>query len=300
MPHEPPGGYQIFETLTEDAIGGVYKAPDLQFNRLVLLKTGPVTTHLYHEARMVARLQHPNIVQLHAVWKHLGQLWLVMELVEGVTLAQMVADAPCSARAAAGLMEQVASAVQAVREIGRVHGGLTLDSVQVTNDGQAKVALPKAPDDSELAHLDRGSPGYVAPELVGIGLAARPSADIFALGVILYRLVTGRMPFRGETARETLRKILHEEPLRPSRVNRQVPRGMDLICLKSLQKDPKRRYPTAELLAKDLHSFQGDGPPGPFTRFWRRWMPILSGAPPRCAPSCRYALVFPRSEWNGQ
>jgi eukaryotic-like serine/threonine-protein kinase len=277
MLHEPPGGYQIFETLTEDTIHGAYKALDLQFNRLVLLKTGPVTPYLYHEARIMARLQHPSIAQLYAVLEHHRHLWLVMELVDGLTLAQVFANTPCSAQTAAGLMEQVASAVQAIHESARVHGALTLDSVQVTNNGQAKVALPKAPDDSKSAHLDLGSPGYVAPELDRFGFVTRrPSADIFALGVILYRLITGQMPFRGETARETLEKIRTEEPLRPSRVNRQVPRGMDLICLKCLQKDPKRRYPTAELLVKDLHSFQDDGLPGPFKRFWPRWMRPLS------------------------
>jgi serine/threonine protein kinase len=276
MFYEPPGAYKILETVARDFGGGVYKAEDLLFNRLVLLRDRPIAAHTYHEAQAVASLQHPNIVQLHAVLEYHGRMWLVMEFVGGPTLAEKLGTSPWPALDAARVMEKVARAVNAIhRGVGFVRPELTLHSIRFTDDQEPKAAVSAEfyGDHSDVVR-SLGVPAYVAPEWAAGGLHVRtPAMDIFSLGVILYSLLTGQMPFRGDTALDTLEQVRTKDPVRPRRVNAHVPREMERICLKCLRKDPQERYPTAEALAEDLHCFQNDRvAPGPCKGFWRRWM----------------------------
>src|SRR5262249_49821673 len=185
-----------------------------------------------------------------------------MELLEGGSLAQALAGTPQPARRAAALLTTLAEALHVAHRDGIVHRDLKPANILLTTDGTPKVA------DFGLARHFEGEPGftlsgarigtpsYMAPEqFIGKAGTIGPAADIFALGVLLYEMLTGRPAFRGETASETERQVIHDEPVSPSRLNPKVPRDLETICLKCLEKDPERRYPTAGALADDLGQY---------------------------------------------
>jgi tetratricopeptide (TPR) repeat protein len=219
------------------------------------------------EAEAAAGLRHPNVVQIYDVGDAGGQPYFTMELVDGGSLAKKLAGAPQSALQAAELVATLAGAVQAAHERGIVHRDLKPSNVLLADDGTPKVSdfgLARRQDDG--AGLTQtgvvvGTPSYMAPEQArGRPDAVGPAADVYALGAILYELLTGRPPFRAATAAETVQQVISQEPAPPSRLNDQVPRELVTICLKCLQKDPNRRYGTAADLADDLLRFQRGEP----------------------------------------
>jgi WD40 repeat protein len=247
-------------------MGLVYKARHLRLNRFVALKmlitgayAGPhERARFQREAEAVASLQHAHIVQIHDVGDHEGWPYFTMELVEGGSLAQALAGTPQPARQAAALVAAVAEAMQAAHQSGIMHRDLKPANILLTADGAPKVAdfgLARHFDVEPgltLSGAQIGTPSYMSPEqVIGKASTIGPAVDIYALGVLLYEMLTGRPPFRGETASETEQQVLHHEPLSPSRLNPKVPRDVETICLKCLEKDPKRRYPTAGALAAD-------------------------------------------------
>jgi eukaryotic-like serine/threonine-protein kinase len=275
-PSAPPAvpGYEILGELGRGAMGVVYRARQEHLNRVVALKMILAGGHagaaevarFKTEAEAVARLQHPGIVQIYDVGAADGRPFFSLEYCPGGSLAQKLDGTPLPSREAARLVEQLARAVQAAHEAGIVHRDLKPANVLLAADGTPKVTdfgLAKKLDDSAgptASGAVMGTPSYMAPEQAGGGTKrVGPAADVYALGVILYELVTGRPPFRGETPLDTVLQVLEREPAPPSLLNPKVGRDLETICLKCLEKQPQRRYATAGELADDLHRFaEGD------------------------------------------
>jgi serine/threonine-protein kinase len=268
-------GYEVEAVLGRGGMGVVYRARHLRLNRPVALKmllagayAGPhELARFQREAEAVAGLRHANIVQVYDVGEHEGRPYFTMELVEGGSLAQKLAGIPQPARQAAALLDAVARAVQVAHLGGIVHRDLKPANVLLTADGTPKITdfgLARRFEGGPSLTLNGarvGTPSYMAPEqAIGKPGAIGPPVDVYALGAVLYEMLTGRPPFRAETAAETERQVIAEEPVPPSRLNAKVPRDLETICLKCLHKDPERRYVTAAALAEDLQRFQQGEP----------------------------------------
>jgi serine/threonine-protein kinase len=268
-------GYEVEAVLGHGGMGVVFRARHTRLNRIVALKmllAGAYAgqherARFQAEAEAVAGLRHANIVQVYDVADHEGRPYFTMELVDGGSLAQKLAGTPEPARQAAALLATLARAVHVAHQGGIVHRDLKPANILLTADGTPKIA------DFGLARHFRGgpaltlsgarigTPSYMAPEqAIGKAGTIGPAADVYSLGAILYELLTGRPPFRGETAAETERQVIAEEPVPPSRLNAKVPRDLETICLKCLHKAPERRYASAAALAEDLERF-GRGEP---------------------------------------
>jgi serine/threonine protein kinase/WD40 repeat protein len=292
-------GYEILGVLGQGGMGQVYRARDLRLNRLVALKvigihaTPEQRARFQREAEAAARLQHPHIVQVYEVGEQDGQPYLTLELVEGGSLAQQLQGTPQPARAAAELVRILAQAIHYAHQQGIIHrdlkpANILLASVVRSPSSVAKEIgssisnyglpttdyglFPKITDFGLAKLLDRdriqtqsglivGTPAYMAPEqAAGSGRAIGPAADIYALGVILYEMLTGRRPFQGETPLETLQQVVSAEPVSPSRLRPKLPRDLQTICLKCLEKEPYQRYQSAAALAEDLRRFLAGEP----------------------------------------
>jgi WD40 repeat protein len=215
------------------------------------------------EAEAVAQLQHPHIVQIHEVGEQEGRPYFALEYVAGGSLAQRLDGTPWPAQRAACLVETVAGAMHAAHQRGIIHRDLKPGNVLLTADGVPKITdfglVKRLDDPSELTHSDAivGTPSYMAPEqAAGKAKEIGPATDVYALGAILYQLSTGRPPFKGETAEETLSQLRAQEPVPPRRLQPKLPRDLETICLKCLAKEPRKRYGSAAALAEDLRRFQ--------------------------------------------
>ncbi|MCZ7641321.1 MAG: serine/threonine-protein kinase [Verrucomicrobia bacterium] len=261
------GDYRLEGEIGRGGMGIIYRAHQLSLNRDVALKmilAGPLNSsdfarRLRVEAEAAARLDHPHIVPIYEVGEHEGQPFYAMRLVEGLNLAQALKAGPFEPRAAATLLVTVAQAVQHAHERGVLHRDLKPSNILLDAAGQPHVSdfgLAKfVHQDSSLtlSHAALGTPSYMAPEqAAGGSKTVTTAADVYSLGAILYELLTGHPLFRAETPLEAIRNILEREPERPSRVNPRVPRDLEIICLKCLQKEPGRRYGSAGALAEDL------------------------------------------------
>jgi tetratricopeptide (TPR) repeat protein len=268
-------GYEVEALLGRGGMGVVFRARHLRLNRVVALKmalagayAGPHERERFQrEAEAVAGLRHPSVVQIHDVGDSDGRPYFTMEFVEGGSLAQKLAGTPQPARQAAALLAILAGAVQAAHQNGIVHRDLKPANVLLSADGAPKISdfgLARRLDGE--AGITRtgtavGTPSYMAPEQAGGKTRTLgPAVDVYALGAILYELLTGRPPFRAETAAETMLQVIYQDPAPPSRLNAKVPRDLETICLKCLHKDPQRRYATAAALAEDLQRFQRGEP----------------------------------------
>jgi tetratricopeptide (TPR) repeat protein len=263
-------GYEIEALLGRGGMGVVYKARHLRLNRFVGLKmlitgafAGPQERlRFQREAEAVASLHHVNIVQVYDVGDHDGWPYFTMELVAGGSLAQSLAGTPKPALEAAALLATLAEAMRVAHQGGIVHRDLKPANILLTADGTPKIAdfgLARHFNGMSALTLSgarMGTPSYMAPEMVtGKPGTIGPGADIYSLGAVLYEVLTGRPPFRGETASETERQVIDEDPVPPARLNPNVPRDLETICLKCLHKDPLRRYADAQAFADDLRRF---------------------------------------------
>jgi eukaryotic-like serine/threonine-protein kinase len=267
-------GYKIERVLGSGGMAVVYLAHDLVLKRWVALKIlhrgaqdDPAHRGRFErEAAAAAKCQHPNLVQIFEIGEHHGAFYLALEYVDGGTLAKAMAGAPQPARSAAALAEKLARAIDHVHGRGIVHRDLKPANVMLTAAGEPKIT------DFGLARLDDGTLrtevgtllgtlAYMAPEQASGGtIEVGALADIHALGAILYEALTGRAPYRSNTPETTLKRILFEDVVSPSSLRPDIPRDLETICLKCLQKEPAKRYTSADELSDDLRRF-ADGRP---------------------------------------
>lgn len=282
--------YELRATLGEGGSAVVYEAWDRHLGRTVALKilkdgfrrNDIARARFQREARSAAGLSHPNVVGVYDVGEDEGRLYLAMERVEGRTLSDRLSDHLDDTKALVRLLEKAARGVGSAHDKGIVHRDLKPANILVTLDGEPKVA------DFGLAHLvdsetrltrtgaALGTPMYMAPEQVqGHGESIGPPTDVYALGAILYEMLVGRPPHPGYTLAEMYTKILHEDPTPPHCLIAKVPPELEAICLKSLDKEPSRRYPNAQAFAEDLRRYQ-EGEPvkagrvSAASRLWRK------------------------------
>jgi serine/threonine protein kinase len=284
------GPYRIVRRLGSGGMGVVYLARQDRPHRLVALKVVSAgeqrRARFLGETEIIARLQHPNIVPVLEVGEHDGQPYYTMEFVEGGSLATQLAMAPLVPRAAAALVERLGRAISFAHEHGIVHrdlkpANILLQRKSETQNPKSEKEISGNVSDFEFRFSDfqpkiadfglardleagagqtetgaiLGTPGYMAPEQASGSKAVGPPADVYALGAILYECLTGRPPFRAASVLETLEQVRRQEPVAPSRLQPGLPRDLQTITLKCLEKEPAHRYASATALADDLGRF---------------------------------------------
>jgi WD40 repeat protein len=329
-------GYESLEELGRGGMGVVYKARQKGLNRTVALKmllpfAAPTPEQLARfrtEAEALAKLSHPNVVPIYEVGECPAGPYFSMEYVPGPSLAAYLGGHPCDPPSAARLVELLARAIDAVHDRGIVHRDLKPGNVLLAPRREpADVSSARLGARQSLAGFDPkitdfglakdrsarraltligttlGTPCYMAPEQAsGRGEGVGPAADLYSLGAILYEMLTGRPPFDGDTPAETVARVTGEEPLSPSRLRPGLPRDLITICLKCLEKSPRRRYASARDLAEDLRRFQRHEPirarlTGPLGRAyrWCRRRPLVAGLLALCAA---LVVAFAVTVWD--
>ncbi|HKX60675.1 MAG TPA: serine/threonine-protein kinase [Verrucomicrobiae bacterium] len=294
----PLGDYELLEEIARGGMGVVYRARQKSLNRLVAVKVllaaqfAKDTRRFRREAQLAASLSHPNIVSIYEVGECDGQPYFSMELIEGRSLAELSREQPLGARRAAELTKTIAEAVHFAHERHLLHRDLkpsnvlvdAFDAPHVTDFGLAK----RSDGDADLTLTGQvlGTPSYMPPEQAEAkGRQGTVAGDVYSIGAILYQLLTGRAPFLAETLTQTLRLVIESEPISPRLLNPNVPRDLETICSKCLEKDPQRRYASTQELADELGCFLRDEPirarrisaPARLMR-WCRRKPALASA----------------------
>ncbi len=263
-------GYEILGEIGRGGMGVVYRARQIAANRVVALKMILGGGHAGHAERVrfrteieaTAQLKSPGIVQVYEVGEHHGLPYFSMELCEGGSLAKKIKGRPQPFHDAASTLEQIARAVESAHDAGIVHRDLKPGNILLDDDGNPKVGdfgLAKRLDtdhDHTNTGAVMGTPNYMAPEQAsGNAKDVGPAADVYALGVILFELITGKPPFASESLQDLLQKVIHHEPPSLSDSGKDAPRDLETICRKCLAKDPAQRYATAGELAEDLRRY---------------------------------------------
>ncbi|MGA8147963.1 MAG: serine/threonine-protein kinase [Gallionellaceae bacterium] len=264
------GRYEIIKEVGRGAMGVVYEAKDPLIDRLVAIKTinlqelGPderkeYEARFYQEARAAGRLSHPNIVTVHDLGESGGVAYIAMELMEGCELQNLLKDEQrLSVEEALNIAIQVATGLAYAHEHGIVHRDVKPSNIMVLKNNQIKIA------DFGIARMDTsllstqtgkvmGSPLYMSPEQI-LNRSVDARSDLFSLGTMLFRMLTGKMPFSGDNAHSVMYQIVHENPQQPSSWNPEVPEMLDTIVSKCLAKDPDDRFQNAHKLADELRS----------------------------------------------
>jgi serine/threonine protein kinase len=280
-PHLP--GYEILEKLGSGGMGTVYKAVEVALKRTVALKVLPVgvgasaerLARFRTEARAIASLDHPNIVPIYTLFEDRGLMCIALKYVSGGDLARRIHDFAMRGEQmpladAAALMATLARAVEHAHQHGVLHRDLKPSNILLTPEGDPMIGdfglakqLGDSPDAVELTGLGRilGTPAYMAPEQADTSRGnVGPASDVYALGSLFYEMLTGRRPFTGGSVQELLLRIQSEKPAPPSQLRQEIPRDLDLICQKCLEKDPARRYASAAALAEDLERWMRGEP----------------------------------------
>ena len=269
QPTDTIGDYELLAELGRGGMGVVYRARQRGLGRLVAVKvlratdsSGNERSRFQQEAEAIAALQHPNIVQVYEVGQADDRDYLSMELIEGGSLDQWAKGTNRSYHEIALLIKQLADAIQYAHEQGIVHRDLKPANVLMTSRGEPKVVdfgLAKRLDDSARVRTQTGAvigtPSYMSPEQASGSGQVGPGSDLFSLGVILYQLLTSRLPFEGSSTVETLKIISERDAIAPSKLRPSVPRDLETICLKCLAKESDHRYGSARLLSEDLARF---------------------------------------------
>lgn len=273
MPEIP--GYRMETELGRGGMGVVYRARDTQLERTVAIKVmlnGNLASpnelaRFRREVQTAARLQHPHVLPIYQVGQEAGWTYAVLEYAPGGSLADRLTGQPLPPAEAARLMRQLAGAVGKAHELGVIHRDLKPGNILLMTDGTPKVAdfgLAKRPgSESEVTHsaMLMGTPCYMAPEQARVAeTQVGPAADIYAMGAILYELLTGRPPLRGATVLDTLELVRATDPVAPRALVPAIPPDLETVCLKCLEKEPGQRYGSADELAEDLRRFLNHEP----------------------------------------
>jgi serine/threonine protein kinase/lipoprotein NlpI len=267
-------GYEILAEIGHGGMGVVYKAHQHRLSRFVALKmirAGSLAkpedlARFRIEAEAVAKQRHPNIIQIFDIGEVGGLPFVALELLEGGSLDTFLAGTPQPGDASAKLSATLARAIHAAHQAGIIHRDLKPSNVMFGSDGTPKITdfgLAKRLEEEGYTETGQvlGSPSYIPPEQAqGRAKEVGPAADVYALGAILYEMLTGRPPFKGTTPVETVMQVLNEDPVPPSHLQSLVPRDLETICLKCLAKEPHKRYASALALAEDLDRYLSDRP----------------------------------------
>jgi serine/threonine-protein kinase len=269
------GDYELIEEIARGGMGVVYRARHKGLKRQVAIKmilSGQIATdqerqRFLREAELAANLDHPNIVPIYEIGEHDGRLYYCMKLVQGESLARQVKRIVGDPRAAARLIAILARAVHYAHGKGFLHCDLKPSNVLIDVQGRPYLTdfglARRTGVESSLSISGAilGTPSYMAPEqATGSRAGLGPATDVYGLGAILYELLTGRPPFRSPTIMETVVQVLERDPAAPRELRPEIPRALESICLKCLEKSPRERYATAEALANELDDYlQGDG-----------------------------------------
>jgi serine/threonine protein kinase/tetratricopeptide (TPR) repeat protein len=268
-------GYDVLGILGEGGMGIVYKAHQVRLDRFVALKMIRAGTGARHqdlarfeaEARAVAAIEHANIVRIFEIGEHEGMPFCSLEYLPGGSLARKIDGKPRPVDEAASIVATLASAMEVAHKRGIVHRDLKPANVLIAADGTLKVSdfglVKLLEEDSSQTRTGTilGTPSYMSPEQANGEIhKVGPAADQYALGAILYELLTGRPPFHGRSAFDTLDQVRNKGPVAPSQLQTKIPRDIETICLKCLEKDPGRRYADVTALVEDLRRFQAGEP----------------------------------------
>ena len=269
------GDYEILDEIARGGMGVVYRARQISLKRTVALKkilSGQLARaddlkRFQIEAEAAAQLDHPGIVPVYDFGQVDGQYYFSMAYIEGDDLAKRIRERPMEPEASAAMMIKIAQAVGYANAQGVIHRDLKPSNVLLDQAGEPKVTdfgvAKQQTNDSELTVQGQilGTPSYMPPEqAAGSGEQVDQRSDVYALGAILYALLTCRPPFQAATALETVSQVLEQEPVPISQMNASIPRDLETICLKCLQKDPAKRYVSADALAEDLRRYLSDEP----------------------------------------
>lgn len=282
------GDYELLEEIARGGMGVVFKARQINLNRIVALKmilsgefAGEEDVKRFHtEAEAAAQLDHPGIVPIFEIGEHQGQHYFSMGFVQGESLAQKVAAGPLPPREAAELVKKICDAMAYAHERGVIHRDLKPANILIDQNGQPKVTdfglAKKTQADSNLTGTGQilGTPAYMPPEQASGQADVGPLADVYSLGAILYCLLTGRPPFQAASPMDTLLQVLDKEPVSPRILNETIPKDLETICQKCLQKEVRARYSSGTELQDELKRFlHGEPiharPVGRLERGWR-------------------------------
>lgn len=287
-PGETIGEYELVAELARGGMGAVFRARQSSLDREVALKIIPVSSsesdarRVHVEAEITAALDHPHIVPVHAFGHEGGFFFMALRLVEGQNLSQARDRFLGDFRATARLLETLARTVHHAHERGILHRDLKPANVLIDGEGQPHLTdfglarILESDQDLTRSGAIVGTPRYMAPEQVDGPREAQTSAvDVYSLGAILYELLGGHPPFGGDTSLVVLQRVLHDEPVPPRRLDASIPADLETICLKCLEKNPARRYPSARDLAEDLARYLRGEPitarPLALLPRWARW-----------------------------
>jgi eukaryotic-like serine/threonine-protein kinase len=306
-------GLEILEQIGEGAMGIVYRARQSALDRVVALKMlhavarndPKLLARFRTEARAVARLSHPNFVQIYEIGQRDGLPYFLMEYVSGGSLERKLSSGPLPWRQAAQLVETLAHAMGVAHAHGIVHRDLKPANILLTLDGQPKITdfgLAKiiSAQDAGVSKTGGivGTPSYMAPEQAEGG-GAGPSSDLYSLGATLYELLTGQPPFRGTTVYGTLLQVMHQDPVPPGQLRPKLPHDLETICLVCLEKEPQRRYASCEALAADLHAFlSGEPIQARAAPVWERLLRDLRRKPTKALMGVVVALTAAGLLWG--
>ncbi len=293
------GNYELLEEVARGGMGVVYKARQATLGRFVAVKmivSGRLATEqdvqrFQSEAQAAASLQHPNIVSIHEVGQHEGWHYFSMDYVEGRDLSTILRLNPLPAKTAAIYVRQMAEAIHYAHNQGVLHRDLKPSNILIDSHDQVRITdfglALRVESNQDLTQTGQivGTPSYMPPEQAQCNRALiGPASDVYALGAVLYESLTGRPPFRAESVIKTLDQVIHAEAVSPHALNSSIPRDLETICLKCLEKEPHKRYGTAQLLADDLGRFLSGEPilarrVGTLSRAWRwcRRKPVVAG-----------------------